>query len=78
MTPTATKAAVPGAMELSDSLACFRRALPIKRGWAAPKTMAAKTRLAGGETGKDISGGPLVRKEAHFNVENHVSTSLRA
>jgi hypothetical protein len=44
-----------------------------------PETRTAtKTRLAGGETGKDISGGPFVRKQVHFNVENHVSTSLRA
>jgi hypothetical protein len=37
-----------------------------------------KTRLAVGETGKDISAGPFARKQAYFNVENHVSTSLRA
>ena len=40
--------------------------------------MIVKTRLAGSETGKDISAGPFVRKQAHFNVENHVLTSLRA
>jgi hypothetical protein len=39
-----------------------------------PKTDGSKSPLAGGETG----GGHFVRKQAYFNVENHVSTSLRA
>ena len=38
-----------------------------------PKTDGSKNPLAGGET-----GGHFVRKQAYFNVENHVSTSLRA
>ena len=38
-----------------------------------PKTDGSKDPLASGET-----GGHFVRKQAYFNVENHVSTSLRA
>jgi len=80
MTPTATK----GSGSRSNGTERLPRLFPScvadqTRGRRPPpKTLAAKTRLAGGETGKDISAGPFARKQAYFNVENHVSTSLRA
>jgi hypothetical protein len=57
MTPTAPKAAVPGATELSDSLACFRRALPIKRGCAAPENQQKPASQVARRV--RISAGPL-------------------
>jgi hypothetical protein len=45
---------------------------------ALPKPLAAKPASQTGETGKDISAVPFVSNQAHFNAENHVSTSWRA
>ena len=63
---------------LSTSNVLQRRKWRLTRVRRHRNPMAAKTRLAGGETGKDISTVPFVRNQDHFNVENHVSTSLRA
>ena len=63
MTPTANK----GSGSRSNGTERLPRLFPScvanqTRVRRPPKTMAAKTRLAGGETGKDISAGPFARE----------------
>jgi hypothetical protein len=77
MTPTATKSSGSRSNETERRTRLFPSCV-AKRGCAAPENHGSKSRLAAGETGKDISAGPFARKQAYFNVENHVSTSLRA
>ena len=62
MTPTATKSSGSRSNGTERLTRLIPSCVAIKRGAPPPKTMTAKTRLAGDETGKDISAGPFARE----------------